>query len=394
MSDDLAKKIRQFARTLPYKTAPYSKRNWGHPLHSLCSYQGKLKPALAHWLVEMFTEDGSTVLDPLGGVGTIPFAASLLGRVGISNDLSPLAHAVATGKVCAPTSGEVEAALTRLSRGMQLESVTSEDLNAATFGLNGSVADFYHEQTLNEVLRARRYFLQLDADSSDLFVKACVLHVLHGNRPYALSRTSHPITPFHPTGVATYKPLVEHARARAKLAFKNALPQRFRRGLSTLGSYLDLPALRLPKADSIITSPPFPGMRFDRPNWLRLWFCGWSAEDFHLTSMSFLERQQLLSLDVYRDFFEVSSELLRENGLLVLHLGGAETHEMVAHLTNLANARFEVREIVKEDVSSLEHHGVRDKGLTKTHEFIFATRRAQSKISSSGRMAKSLLTRA
>src|SRR5260370_36827678 len=28
---------------LPYKTEPYNSRNWGHPLHSLCSYQGKLK---------------------------------------------------------------------------------------------------------------------------------------------------------------------------------------------------------------------------------------------------------------------------------------------------------------------------------------------------------------
>ena len=37
---------------LPYCREPYSKKNWGNPNHSLCSYQGKLKPAIANFLVQ------------------------------------------------------------------------------------------------------------------------------------------------------------------------------------------------------------------------------------------------------------------------------------------------------------------------------------------------------
>jgi hypothetical protein len=45
-------------------------------------------------------------------------------------------------------------------------------------------------------------------------VPACLLHILQGNRPYALSRRSHPITPFAPTGPAEYRPLLPRLREK------------------------------------------------------------------------------------------------------------------------------------------------------------------------------------
>ena len=62
-----------FKQKLPHQQQPYSKRNWGHPLHSLCSYEGKMKPSLAHFLVDTFVPDGGTMLDPFAGVGTNSF---------------------------------------------------------------------------------------------------------------------------------------------------------------------------------------------------------------------------------------------------------------------------------------------------------------------------------
>ena len=32
----------RFTKELPHQQGEYRKRNWGHPLHSLCSYQGKM----------------------------------------------------------------------------------------------------------------------------------------------------------------------------------------------------------------------------------------------------------------------------------------------------------------------------------------------------------------
>ncbi len=359
-SHTLKATIAKFADDLPYLREPYSSRSWGHPLHSLCCYQGKLKPAVAYSLVNLFTDVGMTVLDPLGG-----------GRQGITNDLSPLAYAVATPKVRLPKLPEALEALQRFQSGLSCVSIHESDFEAARFGLNGCVADFYHPDTLAEVLKARRYFLRLSQPTdSDIFVKAALLHVLHGNRPYALSRNSHPITPFHPSGRAIYKPVVEHVRRRILQLYRSQLPTSYRRGVSYHGDFRQLAKCH-ESVDAIITSPPFWGMRFDRPNWLRMWFCGWQAEDFHQTSRAFLERQQTSSLEVYREFFTACRKLLRPGGLMILHLGGSDKHDMLATLTAQAKDQFDLLSIVAEDSTNHERHGIKDKGLTKTHNFIF-----------------------
>ena len=195
--------VAEFQGSLPHKASPYDKRNWGHTLHSLCCYQGKLKPSLAHWIVRHFVPSGGRVLDPLGGVATIPFEAALLGHEAVSNDKSPFAAIVGRAKMSPPTA---HAAVSAIERWWQeIEAVGDRDIDfaAAEFGLNGVAREFFHEQTLREVLRARTVFLRRPPSSdAEAFVWAALLHVLHGNRPYALSRTSHPITPFHPKGPA------------------------------------------------------------------------------------------------------------------------------------------------------------------------------------------------
>jgi DNA modification methylase len=372
---DLAGAIEAFRSDLPYKCAPYQSRNWGHRLHSLCSYQGKLKPAIAHWLVRIFSKPGMKVLDPLGGVGTVAFEACCQGRIGITNDLSPLAYSVASGKVCAPTLAEAEREIHALAQGVASIKLGDEDHRAADFGLNGKVPDYYHTRTLEEVLKARRYFLGLESPSdAALFVKASLLHVLHGNRPYALSRTSHPITPFHPSGPAKYKSLVKHVTERVGAALAAPLPEAFVSGASVHGDFRKLIS-KVGKVDRIITSPPFLGMRFDRPNWLRMWFCGWNEEDFHHKSRAFLERQQIQSLSVYRDFYSACSQMLNRAGLMVVHIGGSEEHEMVQKLVELGTESMELLGVVEEDVSGGEHHGIKDKGLTTTHNYIFLLNR-------------------
>jgi DNA modification methylase len=367
----LSDAIQAFKTELPYKTEPYQSRGWGHPLHSLCSYQGKLKPAIAHWLIRIFSEPGMVVLDPLGGVGTIAFEACCQGRGAITNDLSPLAYAVATGKVCVPSHAEAEHELGLLAAALAEIELDESDYEAARFGLNGQVPDYYHPRTLDEILKARRYFANLQRPSAAaLFVKASLLHVLHGNRPYALSRISHPITPFNPSGPIKYKPLLKHVNARIDAALASQLPQQFVPGTSFHGDFRTLPQ-KVRQVDRIITSPPFVGMRFDRPNWLRMWFCGWNERDFHETSRSFLERQHTQSFDVYREFYRVCRQLLAPGGLMIVHIGGSDEHDMVERLVSLGQEQMRVVDRVEEDVRGGETHGLKDKGLTTTHNFIF-----------------------
>src|SRR3989442_118114 len=157
----LADRGQEFCEAASHRRDPFNRRNWGGPLHSLCSYQGKLKPAIAHFLVSGFTEPGWRVLDPLAGVGTIPLEARRLGRVGVANDLSPLAACVARAKLEPFISDEVTLVVDRLARqiadGPDLDELESwVDLG---FGLNGKIRDYFHPETLREILLARQFLL-------------------------------------------------------------------------------------------------------------------------------------------------------------------------------------------------------------------------------------------
>ena len=88
-----------FKKLLPHRSEPFCKRNWGHPLHSLCSYQGKMKPSLAYFLIKTFTNKGDKILDPFAGVGTIPFEGALSGVKTFSFDISEAALIIGKAKL-------------------------------------------------------------------------------------------------------------------------------------------------------------------------------------------------------------------------------------------------------------------------------------------------------
>ena len=100
--DTIAKKLikwDEFKNELPHLNQPFSKRSWGSNLHSVCSYQGKMKPALAHHLVNIFSEPNEIVLDPFSGSGTIPFEETINQRYGIGMDIGLLAVALSNAKL-------------------------------------------------------------------------------------------------------------------------------------------------------------------------------------------------------------------------------------------------------------------------------------------------------
>ena len=368
-----------FINSMPYRNGVYSGRNWGHSWHSLCSYHGKLKPSLAHFLVKNFTSEGDVVLDPLCGVGTIPFEACLQGRIGVGNDLSELAYVVTKAKVDAPSK---DAALTELSILDEYIETHKGDYNGdeyANFGFNGKLPTYFHPDTYKEILAARQFFLdRIDGISSEqAMVYSAFLHVLHGNRPYALSRQSHPLTPYAPTGDFVYKSVVEKIRDKILINYKNLDLQDYTRGKSIRGDYNDLNR-RLVKADSIICSPPFAdSFRFYIQNWMRLWLCGWKPEDYKRADSVFLDNKQNKDFDVYKSFFEKCNHLLKDDGRMILHLGKTKKINMADELSERATEWFEIIYKAEEDVKELEKHGIADKGGTTEHQFLFLQKRSR-----------------
>ena len=390
----------KFKTELPHQQGLFAKRNWGHPLHSLCSYQGKMKPSLAAHLVGIFVPEGGAMLDPFAGVGTLSFAATLTGIRSWAFDINPAALCIAKAKTGRHEAALCERVLRELENFLmvnQSAALEQEIGTAQNIRFNGLLADYFHPDTFREVLLARRYFLaNPPQDASEALVMACLLHILHGNRPYALSRRSHPITPFAPSGPFEYRALIPRLRTKVARSLQCVESDELekidlQKGKSDCAENL-FPVLQekpfvpgvvynqdattwwpqeVNQLDAVITSPPFfDSTRFYLANWMRLWFCGWEASDFRTQPLAFVDERQKGDFAIYEPIFRQARERLKSDGVMVLHLGMSKKCDMAAALAQVASRWFRVADVFTESVSHCESHGIRDKGTVTSHQYL------------------------
>lgn len=366
-----------FISNMPYKQEPFCGRTWGHPWHSLCSYHGKLKPAIAHFLISNFTKINDVILDPLSGVGTIPFEACLQGRIGIGNDLSELAYVVTKAKLEKPDLNDVFTSLGNLDYYIEKNKNTSkidkliED--NSNFGFNGKLPTYFHPDTFREIVTGREYFLKNFSNISapEAMIFSAFLHVLHGNRPYALSRISHPLTPYAPKGDFIYKNVIDHIKNKVIASYKKYDFESYVKGRAIYGDYNNISDLDC-SVDYIISSPPFAdSIRFYMQNWMRLWLCGWNDKEFKNADKIFLDSRQKKDFSIYSSFFEMCNRVLKPSGKIILHLGKTAKIDMAEELSKYASKYFKEIYRGSEDVLSIEKHGIKDKGATIKHQFLF-----------------------
>ena len=362
-----------FKNNLPYQKLPYSKRNWGHPLHSLCSYQGKLKASIAHHLVKTFVPENGSVLDPFSGVGTIPFEAALNGRKPYGFDISIPAYYISTAKISIHKKNECLNYIQQIAEFIEQNGCTKEELNEAKhFGFNKKLAEYYEEKTLKEILLARRFLkLNYPKNPSRMLVISSLLHILHGNRPYALSRRSHPIVPYAPQGEFVYKSLIKNLTEKVERALQVELPLNFISGKIYNQDSTSIWPQEINNLDAVITSPPFfDSTRFYLANWIRIWFSGWSENDFKYQINSYIEERQKKDFTIYESIFRQSRERLKRGGVCVLHLGKSVKCDMAEELKKVSKRWFNTVDLFVENVEHCESHGIRDKGTVTSHQYL------------------------
>lgn len=366
-------KWKDFKTNPPFKELPYSKRNWGNKQHSLCSFYGKLKPAISHHLVDTFSSFGDSVLDCFSGSGTIPFEASLNGRKSFGMDINPISIVLSKAKVKNQTAIGCTNILEQLKEYIEIETLNEILLtNAKTFGYNKSLEEYYHPRTLLEICLAREFFRNyVNKDSNYYYILSSLLHILHGNRPYALSRRSHSITPYSPTGEFEYKSLIEKLYEKMSRSFLEVKSKDFVEGEVYEQDVLSNWNEDINNLDAIITSPPFfDSTRFYLVHWLRSWFLGWEKNDFDLNKVNFIGEKQKKNFELYNSIYSQSKERLNNGGVLVFHLGKSKKKDMGFELAKLAKPYFKNIELFDEDVTLLEKHGIKDKGTVRSHQYL------------------------
>lgn len=370
------KKWNEFKTKMPHHTGEMAKRNWGDPIHSLCSYQGKLKPSIANQLTSIFVPEQGTLLDIFGGVGTIPLEAALQNKLSFSFDISPTAIAISKAKLETSSNKKVEAVLQELASFIKKQKINKNEIqNEASFGLNKTIGDYFHPKTLEEILLARRYFKKISPLTTDhALVLSALMHILHGNRPYALSRRSHGITPFAPTGEFEYKSLIEKLTEKVYRTLSNLNRDVFQPGVVYYQDATKTWPEDVKELDAIITSPPFfDSTRFYAANWMRLWFAGWDQAHFKTEPVNFIDELQKKDLSIYDGIFMQARERLKVGGVLVLHLGKSQKCDMATALAERAKQWFKVYDIFEESVEDSESHGIKDRGGVTKHQYLILT---------------------
>ncbi|WP_265517924.1 hypothetical protein [Nitratireductor luteus] len=368
-----------FRETLPHQRGVMAKRNWGHPWHSLCSYQGKLKASIAHTLTRaLLPNEGGRTLDPFSGVGSIPFEARLQGHTAFGFDISPAAIAISRAKLepvnCSAVENVIEALQLYIGK-RRTKSVDLDSLNRIRF--NGPLPAYFHPETLKEIVAAREFFIKNPPlTGSEALVFSALLHVLHGNRPYALSRRSHPITPFAPTGEFEYRGVIDRVQNKVDRALREAAGENLPKGKSyfqdATGTWPD----EVADLDAIITSPPFfDSTRFHTANWMRLWFAGWEADDFSEKPATFVDERQKRSFAIYDAIFSQGAERLKPRGYFAVHLGKSAKCDMAGALAAVGGRHLDLVDSFAESVEHCESHGIRDKGTVTHHQYLLFRRR-------------------
>jgi hypothetical protein len=251
--------------------------------HQLAPYIGKTKSSMASFLVARHSKKGDVLYDPFSGCGTVAFEGWLAGRHVIANDLSPYAQLLTKAKLFPYRSLDEALDQLKATAAQVAAKRTSPDLRTVPPWVRG----FFHPETLREIITwtsvlktQRRHFLL-----------ACLLGILHHQRPGFLSFPSSHTVPYLRTNILPraeypelyeYRSLADRLEAKVHRAFRRVPELCF---ALARHCYSRSAATFVPSTpvDVILTSPPY--MRqldYGRDNRLRLWFLGcddWNALD-------------------------------------------------------------------------------------------------------------------
>ena len=266
-------------RPTAVRTTPGPK-HWGNSavytecsLHQLAPYIGKLKSVIARDLLETYSRPGDLVVDPFSGSGTIPLEAILLARRVFASDVSTYAATLTRAKLAPPPS---------LGSAMNIAQQTLDSASRREpcdlRRVPSWVRRFFHARTLKSAVA----FSEACRTTGQDFLSACLLGILHHQRPGFLSFPSSHLVPYlrdrnFPREAFPelygYRELAPRLFAKIRRAL-----MRYTAPSGTAATFVHAPLERVPfpnSFDSLITSPPYMNaLDYDRDNRLRLWFLG------------------------------------------------------------------------------------------------------------------------
>jgi site-specific DNA-methyltransferase (adenine-specific) len=328
----------------------------------MASYLASFPAALAHAFIARYSRPGDVVLDPFSGRGTVPLQACAEGRIGVGNDLNPIAHLLTAAKIEPANRGEALTRITALRLGWAADASRWDALGTTIVGETSGtgaraptvgsrhgpaegtervpreVALSFHPRTLGQVLSIRAA-LQLD-ERVDRFIAAAMSGILHGKSASYLSEVMPNTFSMAPRYVRDYVARTGFASPErdafagltAKVERLHRQPLPSRTGVAFLGDARDAgPRVRevlrtrsLPdRARLVVGSPPYLRVvKYGYYNWLRAWFCGWQSSQIDATLDDAHHREPFLGF--MTDVLSGLRVALTDDAVVVLVIGDVE----------------------------------------------------------------------
>ena len=241
-------------------------------LHQLAPYIGRMKTSMARALVEDYSGEGDLIVDPFCGCGVVAVEAAARRRRVSVGDWNPYATLLTRAKLFPPPSLKAAEKSLKCTWELALTKIRDQDLRSVP----SWVRCFFHRETLRFALAFRDACVELN----EHFLLACLLGILHHQRPGFLSFPSSHLVPYlrdRNFPRSNYPSLYERRevlpRLEAKLrrVFKRPPPPYGESRRIFAGDARAFPGVA--GIQAVITSPPYMNeLDYVRDNRLRLWF--------------------------------------------------------------------------------------------------------------------------
>jgi hypothetical protein len=227
---------------------------------------------MARSLIESRTRPGDLVVDPFCGCGVVALEAAVAQRRIIAGDWNPYAALLTRAKLFAPPNLKQAERRLRAAWKLSKAHVARQDLRTVP----AWVRRFFHAETLRNALAFRDACME----KSDDFLLACLLGILHHQRPGFLSFPSSHLVPYlrdrnfprkRFPNLYDERDVLVRLEAKVRRTFRRP-PDRFRESRQVVET--DARRFRrVRNISAVITSPPYMNeLDYVRDNRLRLWF--------------------------------------------------------------------------------------------------------------------------
>lgn len=289
-----------------------SKQRQSSSLHEI-SYRACFKAELPNFFITSLTSEWDVVYDPFSWRWTTAIEAGLLWRNIIVNDINPLTKILTYPRFFIPDEKEIE---------LRLNNIPSDDVIIPDIDLSM----FYHEDTLQEILRLKRQFLRDNPDNIDNWIRMVATSRLTWHSKWYFSVYTLP-----PNQAVTQKRQIEINKRlnqipeyrntkdiilkKSKTLKKDVTPEIinklkrvWKKGLFLNKNARDTPEIKDNSVSLLVTSPPFLDViNYAQDNWLRCWFNWIDAQEIwkHITTSKTLEDWCDFMQKCFHEFFRI-----------------------------------------------------------------------------------------